>query len=304
MNALVRKNNQERGPYTEAELRERLKSGVFSGSDLGQMEGQSEWKPLSEILLASVLATEQPSQAPVVAPGTNLIYSWLRRPRVLGGAVVLLLLIFGGINWLNKASEKRHEDAVAARQAAAMEQAQKQETAMLQQQQEQAAKARQTQLDQVKQMMAMTEKTQRDYQEKQKQEQEVQQRAEQAKVDAEQRKKEEGNRELEERRLTAEAKQKAAEAEFLKNRPTAVAATPGPVSSIAPNIILNSMPLGPFPKQRENVIVTDDGSRVLVIAAQGSRVQAVVDGQPGPVCRNVRLPKGDANAPVICGPAI
>src|SRR5580765_939918 len=126
MNILVRKNNQERGPYTEAELQERLKSGIFSGSDLGQIEGESEWKPLSEILLASVLAAEKPSQAPVAGPATNTTYSWLSQPRVIGSAVIVLLLTFGGINWLNKASEKRHEDAIAARQATAMEQAQKQ----------------------------------------------------------------------------------------------------------------------------------------------------------------------------------
>src|SRR6476660_2543436 len=127
MNVLVRKNNQERGPYTEAELRERLKSRVFSGSDLGQVEGESEWKPLSEILLASVLATDKPPTA-TSSPGRDFTanYPWLREPKVIGGGVVLLLLIFGGINWLNKASEKRKADAAAAREQAMIEQAHKQ----------------------------------------------------------------------------------------------------------------------------------------------------------------------------------
>ena len=125
MNILVRKNNQERGPYTEAELRERLKSGVFSASDLGQVEGESDWKPLSEILLASLLATEKPTETPG-PPGPTVDMSSFRRPQVIVGAIVLLLLIFGGINWLNKASEKRREDAAVARQAATMQQAQKQ----------------------------------------------------------------------------------------------------------------------------------------------------------------------------------
>ena len=124
MNVLVRKNNQERGPYTEAELRERLKSGVFSGSDPGRVEGETDWKPLSEILLASVLATDS---APKAAPPVSAAdLTWLRQPKVIGAAVVLLLLIFGGINWLNQASEKRKADAAAAQEKTMMEQAQKQ----------------------------------------------------------------------------------------------------------------------------------------------------------------------------------
>lgn len=191
MNVLVRKNNQERGPYSEAELKERLKSGVFSGSDLGQIEGESEWKPLSDILLASVLATDKPTATP--SPGRDFTanYPWLRDPKVIGGAVVLLLLIFGGINWLNKAGEKRRADAAAARQTAMMEQAQKQAEEYSRQGQERAAKARQVQLDQIKQVMATTEKAQRDYQEKQKREQEERQKAEQAKINAEQQQKQE-----------------------------------------------------------------------------------------------------------------
>jgi uncharacterized repeat protein (TIGR03803 family) len=308
MNVLVRKNNQERGPYTEAELRERLKSGVFSGSDLGRIEGDGDWKPLSEILLASVLATDKPTATP--SPGRDFIanYPWLRDPKVIGGAVILLLLVFGGINWLNKASEKRREDAVAARQAAAMEQAQKQAAAMVQQEQEHAAKARQAQLDQVKQMMAMTEKAQRDYQEKQKREQEEKQKAEQAKIDAEQRKQEEANKEAEKRRLAADAKQKAREAEFLKNQPKPAAPvaskTNAPAAS-APTITLAAMPVGPIPKEREKIVFSDDLARVFVIAAQGSRVQAIVDGVPGPLCRKLRWPWQKASlAPASYGSSL
>jgi len=294
MNVLVRKNNQERGPYTEAELRDRLKSGVFSGSDLGWVESDGDWKPLSEILLASVLAGEKAVEAPppkATAQGTS--YLWLRDPKVIGGAVALLLLIFGGINWLNKASEKRREDAVAARQAAAMQQAQKQAEEYSRQEQERAAKARQAQLDQVKQMMAMTDKAQRDYQEKQKREQEERQKADQAKIDAEQRKQEEANKEAEKRRLAAEAKQKAQEAELLKNQPkpaATVALKPNAPAGSAPTITLAAMPVGPLSKEREKIVFSDDLARVFVIAAQGSRVQAIVDGVPGPLCRKLTWP--------------
>ena len=94
MNILVRKNNQERGPYTEAELRERLKSGVFSGGDLGQVEGESDWKPLSEILLASILAVEKTTETQVAHTRlASQLTPWLRQPKIIGGAIVLLLLI-------------------------------------------------------------------------------------------------------------------------------------------------------------------------------------------------------------------
>jgi hypothetical protein len=305
MNVLVRKNHQERGPYTEAELRERLKSGVFSGSDLGQIEGESEWKPLSDILLASVLATDKATATPSLGRDFIAKYPWLRDPKVIGGAVVLLLLIFGGINWLNKASEKRKEEAIAARQAAAMQQAQKQAEEYSRQEQERAAKARQAQLDQVKQMMAMTEKAQRDYQEKQKREQEERQKAEQAKIDAVQRQKREEAKQADQRRLAAEAKQKAFEAEFLKNRPKAVATAPKPNAPAASTITLAAMPVGPLPKEREKIVFSDDLARVFVIAAQGSRVQAIVDGVPGPLCRKLRWPWQEASlAPASYGSSL
>ena len=228
MNVLVRKNNQERGPYTEAELRERLKSGVFSGSDRGQVEGESEWKPLSEILLASVLATEKSAEAPTARPASRTTYSWLRQPKIIGGAIVLLLLIFGGINWLNKASEKRRENAIAARQAAAMEQAQKQTAAMLQQQQEQSAKARQAQLDQMKQMMAYSEKAQRDYQEREKQRLAEGDKARKAREQEEQRQRAEALRREEEERQRAQAERKRQDEQRLAALQKAAAPTATP----------------------------------------------------------------------------
>jgi hypothetical protein len=303
MNILVRKNNRERGPYTEAELRERLKSGVFLASDLGQIEGESEWRPLSEILLASVLAAEKLAEAPAATPDRNITYPWLRQPKVIGGAIVLLLLTFGGINWLNRASDKRHAEAAAARQAAVMEQAQKQEAAILQQQQERADQARQAQLDQVKQLMAMSEKAQRDYQEKQKREEEERHKAAQAKVEAEERQKQQTAKRADERRVAAEAQQKAQEQAFAKKSQQMVAVPSKNMrggSQPAPNVTLNSIPLGPLPKtysERESRMrITPDGSRVFVVASQGSRVQAVVDGQPGPLCRNIRVPKGGGDS--------
>lgn len=288
MNVLVRKNNQERGPYTEAELTERLKSGALSASDLGQIEGQGEWKPLSEILLASVLATEKPLAPPPSPASGNM--AWISQPKVIIGAVVLLLLIFGGINWLNKASESRRADAAAARQREMMEQAQKQTQEYARQQQERTDKMRQAQLDQVKQMMASTEQYQKQYQEQEKQRREEAERPERERKEAEANEQKQSAQAFNDKRKAAEGKQKAQEAEFSKNRPKPAAAptsAPARAPAAAPNITLSSMPLGPLPKERERMLFSDDQTRLFIIATQGSRTQAIVDGVSGPLCRKV-----------------
>src|SRR5437899_2746236 len=85
----------------------------------------------------------------------------------------------------------------------------------------------------------------------------------------------------------------AEEGEFLKNRPQPVGAptaAPAGAPAAAPNITLTSMPLGPMPKEREKIVISDDRARVFVIASQGSRLQAIVDGVPGPLCRKLRWP--------------
>jgi hypothetical protein len=208
MNILVRKNNRERGPYTAAELRERLKSGVFSGSDLGQVEGESEWKPLAEILLGSLLATEESTEARVTTPAGITTYSWLRQPKIIGGAIVLLLLIFGGINWLNKASEKRRTAAAAARQTAAMEQARKQTEEMIRRTQEQAAKMRQAQFQSVQNTQQQYDQAARDYVEKQKQEQAKRDEVERQKAEVQKRLQDQMAQKQEESRRQAQEEQK------------------------------------------------------------------------------------------------
>ena len=50
MEIYVSKDNQRFGPYTEAEVRERMASGRFSESDFGWHEGLTSWLPLSQVL--------------------------------------------------------------------------------------------------------------------------------------------------------------------------------------------------------------------------------------------------------------
>lgn len=84
-------------------------------------------EPLSEILLASALATEKVTDASVPRAAADTTYAWLRQPRVIADAVVLLLLIFGGINWLNEPSERKGAKMPSPLgRVAIMQQAQKQ----------------------------------------------------------------------------------------------------------------------------------------------------------------------------------
>jgi hypothetical protein len=281
MNVLVRKNNQERGPYTESELRERLKSGALSGSDLGQIEGESDWKPLSEILLASVLANGSATAAPPPRPDFTASVPWLRDPKVIAGAVVLLLFVFGGINWLNKASEKRRADAAAARQREMMEQAQKQSEEYSRQQQERAEKARQAQLDQVKQMMGMSEKAQKDYQEKEKQRLAEEEKARKARELEQERKRQETERREEEERQQAEAKQKREQEERIAREQQAAQA------AATPNLLKQGKPLWRDPAEAANYVFAIEEIWDVTTNAQvayshgGDGTPRLVANQPG-----------------------
>jgi hypothetical protein len=281
MNILVRKNNHERGPYTEAELRERLKSGVFSASDLGQIEGDSEWKPLSEILLASVLATDNRAAAPAPTPDFVTSYPWLRDRKVIGGAIVLLLLIFGGINWLNKASEKRRADAAAARQAAAMEQAQKQIAAMLQPQQS-VARSNQTQIDAVQQMQQKYDQAQRDYVEKQKQEKAAREQAEREKAEVQKKLQEQMAQKQEESRKQAEAEKKGMLAQSQKNEQQLAKRREQLTASIVrAKAKIEEQEVAPI-GTAVKYAVSPHALHIAAATMKGSRPMMVIDGVSGP----------------------
>lgn len=214
--------------------------------------------------------------------------SWVKRPLLIVCVLLLVVGVIFGIKAVRNAGRSREDartrDALAAQFALAQKE-QKESNAGYE-------KNRQTQMDSVRDLMASSEKAQRDYQDKQKREQKERNEAERAKTDAENKQQMEVARQADERRRGAEAKQKAQEADFLKHLPQPAIAASNRAPAAAPNITLNSIPLGPWPKTQSEmesrVAIPSDGSRVLVVASQGSRVQAIVDGQPGPVCRNIR----------------
>jgi len=68
-------------------------------------------------------------------------------------------------------------------------------------------------------------------------------------------------------------------------------------SQAAPAIQLDVVPLGPLVATGGGhyevaPLITKDGSRAVVVASKGSRVQAYVDGVPGPIVRDVRALQG------------
>jgi uncharacterized RDD family membrane protein YckC len=64
---VLNKGNVPTGPFTRAQLAEKLRSGEFSLSDLAFVEGLSQWTPLRDVL-ARVDVTEMPLPPPVTAP--------------------------------------------------------------------------------------------------------------------------------------------------------------------------------------------------------------------------------------------
>ena len=50
MNILIYKDDQQHGPYSREDVEEHLKSGAFTRDDPAWTDGQSDWKPLSEVL--------------------------------------------------------------------------------------------------------------------------------------------------------------------------------------------------------------------------------------------------------------
>lgn len=215
--------------------------------------------------------------------------SWVKRPLlILVVAGVLVALFFGVRGFRHRDNKYSLTNSSIAAETERYERDQREAQA-------EAERNRQAQLDSIRQITEMTEKSQRQYQEKQKKEEEESQKAERDKAAAESNEKAEVAHQETGRREAAEASQKALEENFLKNRPkvtVSAEASGTPPLSGSPQITINSIPLGPAPKTQSEmesrVGMTEDGSRILVVASQGSREQAIVDGQPGPVCRRVR----------------
>jgi hypothetical protein len=53
MNIYVAKNQEKQGPYTSDEVRAKVATGEFTGSDLAWHEGVTDWQPLAQLLPAA-----------------------------------------------------------------------------------------------------------------------------------------------------------------------------------------------------------------------------------------------------------
>ena len=63
MNIFVHKNQQQVGPFNEEELRSKVVSGEFFGSDLAWHDGLTNWQPLERVL---VMVPGSPGSMPPV----------------------------------------------------------------------------------------------------------------------------------------------------------------------------------------------------------------------------------------------
>jgi hypothetical protein len=78
MQIYVHKNNQQLGPFTEAEVKAQLVSGALSLQDHVWWQGQANWIPLGQSPLAATLAPTAPGSAPAVPsplPGATAAFS-------------------------------------------------------------------------------------------------------------------------------------------------------------------------------------------------------------------------------------
>jgi hypothetical protein len=69
MTLYIFKNNQQLGPFDESHVRNEMRSGNFSASDLACQEGSTQWVPLSTLFPAETYGQESNSQSSY--PGMN-----------------------------------------------------------------------------------------------------------------------------------------------------------------------------------------------------------------------------------------
>lgn len=65
---MIRRDGRDLGPYTEAEVRERLIAGAVALSDLGRPEGATEWAPLSTLAPFATIYRQPPVPPPIPRP--------------------------------------------------------------------------------------------------------------------------------------------------------------------------------------------------------------------------------------------
>jgi hypothetical protein len=87
MQIYIHRNNQQLGPFTEAEVKAQLASGAISLQDHVWWQGQANWMPLGQSPLAATLSSTSPGSAPMVPsplPGTTAVaYTTVQEPSKL-----------------------------------------------------------------------------------------------------------------------------------------------------------------------------------------------------------------------------
>jgi len=68
MEFMIRRDGRDLGPYSEAEVRNRLIAGAFALSDPGLADGATEWAPLSAFPQFATSYRASPSPPPVPPP--------------------------------------------------------------------------------------------------------------------------------------------------------------------------------------------------------------------------------------------
>lgn len=72
LNYYISRNGENLGPYTVSQIREQLTSGALTSEDHAWVEGEVDWKPLSELIASSAV-----SQADTAKGGVSFIFAKL-----------------------------------------------------------------------------------------------------------------------------------------------------------------------------------------------------------------------------------
>ncbi|MHA6206302.1 RDD family protein [Dyella soli] len=132
MEVWIGRDGERHGPYQEAEVRQWLRSGEVSASDLGWHEGLTDWQPLSTLFPEEVRAAAPPAftppPPPPIAPGASgradasaaalADYAgfWKRVAAYVLDAIVLWIpnMLISGMFGANKAAESYLQAKLAA----------------------------------------------------------------------------------------------------------------------------------------------------------------------------------------------
>jgi len=94
MQIYITRNDEQFGPYSEADVRQHLASGELSSDELAWQEGLAEWQPLST-LVHSIATTPPPPRRTVALPTAEIVAPKppLQRYALIGASVLLLLYL-------------------------------------------------------------------------------------------------------------------------------------------------------------------------------------------------------------------